>query len=180
MAALTTAIILGTLAAAQTTKGVIDARNAARGARKLGNYEGQMLDKQAADALARGEESAQQTDSQARILTGAQRTALAAQGIDIESGSAADVVSSDQRQAQIDEHQQIVNAAREAFGFTEQGRLARMGAKNQARSYNNQATSTVLAGAASLYDVYHSYKLNKVPRTTPPQQSGTGRNPWDL
>lgn len=163
----TTALILAGLTAAQTATSAISSRNAVRGAKQQGALEGGMYDTAARDALARGEEAANQVGSQSRVLTGAQRTALAAQGIDITTGSAADVQSSDQRTAQLNEGQLRLNAAREAFGFTEQGMLARMGASNAAKGYSNQMYSTLLGGAASLYGQYRAFGENKVPRIKP-------------
>lgn len=163
-------LILGGLILGKTVLDASAARGAAKGAKKMGDYEGQMYDQAAADAIARGEETVHHLESDARQLTGSQRASIGASGIAVGSGSAADVIASDQRRAVLDEQQARVNASREAFGFTEQARLARMGGRNQARSYTNQMYSTLIGGAAGLYDTYRSYGLNKArPDTSPPQ-----------
>lgn len=167
-------LILGGLILGKTVLDVSAQHKAAKAAQKTGDVEGALYDKQAADAKARGEEQVGQVASQAKILTGAQRVSLAAQGIDATSGSPADVISNDQRVAQLAESQIRLNAAREAFGFTEQGRLARMGAANTAAGYRNQMYSTLIGGAADLYSVYRSYGLNKTPRASTPTSSGAG------
>jgi hypothetical protein len=167
-------LILGGLILGKT---VLDARaqhKAAKGAEKTGAVEGALYDQQARDATARGEEQVGHVASQAKVLTGAQRASLAAQGLDINSGSSSDVISTDQRLAQIAEGQIRLNAAREAFGFTEQGKLARMGAANTAAGYQNAMYSTLIGGATDLYSIYRSYGLNRTPRATvkPPASSG--------
>jgi hypothetical protein len=166
MAALTS-IILASLVAGETAYNAVSSHKAAVAAKKTGAVEGELYDKQALDATARGEEQANQVGAQSKLLTGAQRVSLAAQGLDIGSGSSADVITDDQRKAQLAEDQIRLNAAREAFGFSEQGRLVRMGANRQAASYNNQTVSTLLGGAANLFSIYQAYGQNKVPRYRP-------------
>lgn len=157
-------LILGGLILGKTALDASAAHGAAKGAKKMGEYEGQTYDQAALDAIARGEESVHHIASDAKLLTGSQRAAIAASGIALDSGSGADVIASDEHRALLDEQQTRLNASREAFGFTEQARLARMGGRNQAQSYTNQMYSTLIGGAAQLYDSYRSYGLNKTPR----------------
>ena len=159
MAATTMAILLG-LTAAQTAYGVAGDLKNAKSARKQGDYEGGMYDRAAADAIARGDEAANQTAAAGRALTGAQRAALAAQGIDIESGSASDVISSDERLNALDVMTIHNNADREALGLKQQAKFARMGGRNAAAGYKNQIGSTLLGGSGQMVDIYRRYGLN--------------------
>lgn len=143
----TTALILAGLTAAQTATSVIGDRKAAKAAQQSG-------DLQASDAIARGEEAARHIGSDSRLLEGGQRVAFGASGVDIGTGSAADVISSDQRRALIDEQAARTNASREAFGFMQQGKAA-------AQGYRNRATGSLLNGASTLYGQYRAAGLNK-------------------
>lgn len=165
MAALTAAI-LGGLALASTVKGVVDDRSAAKGARKTANFEGDVLDQQAQDALQIGEEQANHAAQSGRALKGSQSTSVAASGLE-SSGSAADVVANDARLNAMDITTIKNNAAREALGLKKQAQLVRMGGKNQAAGYNNQATGSLLSGATDLYGIYSAYgKNSSTPRKT--------------
>lgn len=165
MAALTAALI--GLTVASTANQAISQHKAAKAARKEGEYNAGVSEQQAADAILRGEEAASYTGSQGRSLTGAQRASLAASGVDIGSGSASDVISSDQRANELDIMQIRHNAAREAHGFTVQAEGYRAAGANAAQSYNNQMTGTLLSGAADLFSIYQAYGKNRTPRKTP-------------
>src|SRR5438128_188240 len=144
MAALTALMLASMgLAAGQTALSASSSAKAARGARKMGELQGQGYDQQAADALARGEDIASHIDTEARGLEGSQRAVMAATGVDVSSGSAADVIQSDERRAAINEAAARLDAQRQAFGFTQQAKLSRMGGKNAAAGYTNQMYSTL-------------------------------------
>jgi hypothetical protein len=172
MAAAMGTIILGTLIAGKTAYDVASDRKAAKGAKKLGEFEGAMFDEAAADALARGTEETFRIGAAARQLTGSQRVSQAAGGVDIASGSAADVISSDARLAELDILTVKNNAEREARGLQQQGEFARMGGKNAAAGYRNRAYGTLLGGAADLYRVYDRYGINRTTNTTVVPRAG--------
>jgi hypothetical protein len=104
-----------------------------------------------------------------RGLTGSQRAAYAAQGVDINSGSAADVVANDKQLGALDVLTIKQNAAREAHGYEMQANLARKAGANAARNYNNQAISTLLTGAAQAGSTYYNFRSSSgggsVPRS---------------
>jgi hypothetical protein len=179
MAALT-AMILGGLAAAQTAQSVIGARQGARAARKTAGFQAGILEQQAQDTIGVGNEQAGVEEARTRGLTGAQTASYAAQGIDTTSGSAADVIGSDAKSGAIEAQQIRNNAAREALGLRKQAQLVRMGGQAAAQGYRNQATGSLLSGAAQLYGIYNAYgrSVKQTPRASTP--SGDGRMPWDL
>lgn len=172
MAALTAFLIATTVAS--TANQFVGQRKAAKAAKKEGEYNAKLSDEQAQDAILRGEEAAQYEGSQGRQLTGAQRTSLAAQGIDIGSGSAADVIANDQRLSQLAEMQIRQNAAREAHGLAVQAEGYRSAGKNAAQAYRNQSYGTLLAGATDLLSIYQAYGKNT---TTPRKTSSTTGSP---
>jgi hypothetical protein len=164
MGAAAVPIMLG-LAVGQTVYGASQASRSAKGAKKLGAFEGAMYDERALDAILRGEEEAGHVASHSRLLTGAQRASQAASGVDITSGSPADVISSDQRAAELDIATIKRNAAREAFGLREQGQFARMGGKNAAQGYQNQMYGTLISGSMDLLKIYQAYGMTRNPRS---------------
>lgn len=158
------------LSALNTLTGFLGGQAEAKAASRRGRYEQQVYemnaavaDWQAADAIARGREAEGLQRQGTRQLIGAQRTSLAAQGIDIESGSAADVQGDSAYLGELDALTIRNNAARAAWGYQvdavnlrQQGRLARMGSTTQASALKNQSYGTLLGGAAQAYGIYRS------------------------
>lgn len=103
---------------------------------------------QAKDAIKRGEKDASTVMTRGKAVAGAQKVALAAQGIDIESGSAAEL-QADTKAAIAQDVQTVQNNAwREAWGYqfqalslNSQGQMAEAAARNTARD-------TLLTGGA--------------------------------
>jgi hypothetical protein len=169
-------MILGGLAAAQTAQSIAGARQGARAARKTAGFQAGILEQQAEDMIGVGNQQAGVEEARTRGLTGSQRTSYAAQGIDTGSGSAADVISNDQRVGAIEAQQIRNNAARDALGLRKQAQLVRMGGANAAQGYRNQATGSLLSGAAQLYGIYNSYgrSVKQTPRAAPPSTAYPG------
>lgn len=143
-----------------------------RGAQELANAEAGFLDAQAGDAIERGQQEEQRHRSAVSKLKGSQRARLAAQGIDINSGSAADLQMETEILGEIDARTIRSNARREAWGFTTQADLVRRGGSNMAAGYRNEAASvrnqsfgTLLTGAARIGDTYASGRRT-VPTST--------------
>lgn len=161
---ITAAVAVALVTATTATVDYVGQKKAGKAAKKQGAFNASQAEQQALDSLARGEEAVSQTASGARQLAGAQRASQAAQGIDITTGSAADVISNDQSLSSLDEIQIRRNAQREAHGYQAEAQGYRMAGANQARAYNNQATGTLLAGAGQLFDIYSAYGQTKTPR----------------
>lgn len=166
MAALTAA--LAALTAAQTASGFASQRRAAKSARAQGNYEAgiysqnaDIAEQQAADAIARGRETELRQRAGSKVLVGSQRSALAANGVDANVGSAAEITGETQHLSALDELTIRNNAAREAWGYRvnaqqerQQGIMARMAGQNAAAGYNNQSWSTLLTGASQFASLF--------------------------
>lgn len=167
MAALSTIALLSLSAAASASK-YVEQRKAAKQVEQQGDYEAMLFGRnatlatqQADDTIARGEEAVGGVVRDARQVHGGQRVAFAAQGIDINSGSAADVQANDSALATVDMQRIRTNAAREAAGYrTEadtyrmQGDWARSSARNQARAMRRQSIGTLLEGAGALASIW--------------------------
>lgn len=176
MAVTTLGLIVGGLIAGQTANAIVGDKKNAKAAKKLGEANAQIAERQGADALARGDESVAQVGAQERSLTGSQRASYAAQGIDVNSGSAADVVASDQQLSELDKLTIKRNAQREAHGYELQAAAYRKGGQLQAANYSNAAYGTLLSGAAQMIGVYQAFGQSSasVPRRAS-SSAGTGQ-----
>lgn len=152
--------------------------------RSVSSTNASILDAQANDAIARGDTaaaealragnvSASNIKKDAKKVSGSQRAALSAQGIDVSSGSASDVLSETQSQAEQDFNRTKYfskldaitiknNAWREAWGFkTESANTLFSG--NMARSVGDlRSSNTLLTGGLKAFaygvDAYGSKK----------------------
>lgn len=130
MAGFTTALTLGMIGVSTATQviGQIKAGNAARRAGEaerrasesvasLHDYNADVADLQAADAIARGTIDENQFRQQVRGLIGRQRADIAASGVDVGFGSAVDVQADAAHLGELDALQIRQNARREAWGY---------------------------------------------------------------
>lgn len=182
MAALST-LALAAVAAARTASNFSAERSAAKGAQAAGDAQASLLetnatlaDNQATDALQRGHEASSNVFRQTRLLGGAQRSAFAAQGVDLGAGgSVNDVIEGDQALGALDRLTIENNAAREAWGFRTQAAssrsqagYARAAGSNAAQGYRRQSAGTLLGGAGELADIWQSA----------PKSVGAGSGPY--
>lgn len=124
-----------TAAAAQEEVGAIE-RESAESAATLADYNEDVAELQAQDALERGHEQESRFRAQIRGAIGAQRAAFAGGNIDVSFGSAADVQADAAFLGEMDALQIRTNAAREAWGF-----------RVQAEDYRRRAEITRKEGA---------------------------------
>lgn len=162
MAALTGTLIA--LTAANGINSAVGSYRQASAVQKAGRAEANALtfnaqaaDQQATDALARGREAGMRVERDVRRLGGAQRAALAGQGLDPFSGSGADVQAESQALGAFDRLTIENNARREAYGYQVQAQdfrnratAARKGAAGQASALRQQAFGTLLTTGAQI------------------------------
>lgn len=137
----------------QASNSLLSAYQQAGALREQGRYQQQQLEfnariseLQAEDATARGDREAGAARRVGKQVRGAQRAALAAQGVDVNSGSAADVQDETTQLAEADAQTIRANAWREAWGFRAQAQQARGQGRMGMLAANNQARSTILTG----------------------------------
>ena len=111
-------------------------------------------DANADDAIKRGERDAFNVKTQGKRIIGAQRAALAAQGIDISDveSSAQDVQEDTAREVQLNAMTIQNNAWREAFNFKTQASDFRFGAELTRLSGRSEAEQIETAGAIQAVD----------------------------
>lgn len=126
--------------------------------RKQGEYESGQLDvnagladEQAADALTRGKEAAARTALDTKALIGSQRVALAGQGVDVNSGTAADLQSDSAQLGELDRLQIEHNAQREAYGYKVDAANSRAQGEQVRSASRNAARGTLLTAASQMY-----------------------------
>lgn len=164
--AVMTALAIGSLAlgAFSTVKQVRDtkkagklANEAAQEEAKIIDYNASIADQQAADALTRGQEAEQRARARTRSVIGSQRAGFAAQGVDVGTGSAADVQADAAFLGELDALTEQTNAAREAWGYKVQAtdlrnraNVTRKTGVNQERAAGAAALGTAIGGAANV------------------------------
>lgn len=121
-------------------------REQGRYAQSMGNINAGFADLQAQNALQRGELMAEREGQRAGATIGAQRASYAAQGVSVNSGSAATAQADTAGLSAIDQLMIRNNAAREAWGYNVQALNDRTQAKFAALSGKTNANSTLLTG----------------------------------
>jgi hypothetical protein len=114
--------------------------------RSMSNINAKFAKIKADDAINSGEKAASHVKKQGRQVAGKQRAALAAQGIDVDFGSASDVQRDSEEEVAKDVMKIRNNAWRTAWGFTTQSDLDQGQSKMNYLASMNQANSTILTG----------------------------------
>jgi hypothetical protein len=125
---------------------------------KIANNNALMAEYAAKDAQFRGEEEAAAIQRKAASLKSSQRVSMAAKGLDLGYGTAADLQDQTDFFAQSDAATARTNAGREAWRYTSQGQDFRN--QGAAAAYNGSmsAAGSLLAGASSVADKWSVYK----------------------
>lgn len=127
--------------------------------RQQADFNARIAETQAEDAIRRGDIEASRYRTQVQRTAGAQRVGLAAQGIDIASGTAADI----QEETQIIGQQDIMtirnNAWREAWGYRMEAQNQRASGAMASRARQFEARNTLLTGGIQAANYgYQGYK----------------------
>lgn len=134
----------------------------------MSEYDAKQLDDQAVDAIARGEDAAQQVGQQGRRVLGTQRAALAGQGIDLSVGTAVDLQAETQEMTARDLRTVRLNAMEEGRGIRAAAATTRAQGRMGGRAARSQAVGTLLTGGAGAISAaaqgYESYRAAN-PRT---------------
>jgi hypothetical protein len=148
----TTLLVLGTVFSAGAQ---IYAGNAAA---QQGKYTQQVeeqnaknSEQRARDATARGEQEAGERRLKTRLLIGSQRAALAGNGVDLQDGTALELVADEAMFGAIDEDRIRSNAAREAWGYRVDATNSRNRGYQARTSGNQQRVGSYLGAAATAF-----------------------------
>ena len=126
-----------------------------------------IADRQAEDAIKRGQNEEEEQRRKVAQVKGSQRTAFAARGIDLGSDVVIDTLSDTAMLGELDALTIRNNAAREAYGYRVQGMNYEASAQNNALAAKNAKSagktamfSTLLSGASSVAGDYYTFKKN--------------------
>lgn len=123
-----------------------------------------VAEQQAADAQRRGEVAETEQRRKVRMLAGTQRAALAASGVQLDQGTALDILGDTAAMGELDALTIRNNAEREAYGYRVQG--VNFGAEAGLQTMRGQsamtsgligAGGTVLSGAGNVTDRWLTY-----------------------
>lgn len=135
------------IAGAHTEAGAIRLQSAYDQAAAAENA--RILERQARYAEEQGSHDVSLIGRRARQIQGSQRARLAAQGVDVSSGSALDVQMETEAMSEMDKLMARNNAAREAYGYRSQAQAVRHGASMQGLGARSAARSTLLQSYTS-------------------------------
>jgi len=148
MAALTS-FAIGSLIAGTALNAAGQIR-AGRQAKQIGEFNAQVAEEQAVDALRRGAEEVNVFRRTLRSTIGRQRAGYAGAGVDVHTGSAAQVRLDAERLAMSDMLRIRRNAEREAHGYRIDAQNARLGAGQASSAARYGAASTIIGGSSLL------------------------------
>jgi hypothetical protein len=162
----TTAAILGGI---QTVSSFASQQSQAGAITKQADFNTDVANLQATDAAARGDFDAGQRGILGRQTIGAQRANAAGSGVDVNSGSAAQLQENEARLSAMDQLTIKNNANRQAWGFRTQAALDHQAADNQAANIKAQSYSTLINGFTNSYGIYSQGRNSStVPTSTKP------------
>lgn len=109
-------------------------------------FNAEVADFQSSEAIKRGEVASAKIARDTKRLRGAQRAAYAAQGIDVGSESAQDVMAESEQMGAVDELTVKNNAWLEAWGYEAQAQELRQRSSYAKVKGENEVTNTLLTG----------------------------------
>ncbi|WP_329032485.1 hypothetical protein PCP85_18740 [Pseudomonas aeruginosa] len=121
---------------------------------RTANRQQAYLNRQARQVLDQGEFEDAQLYEQGRQIVGSQRAGFAANGVDVNSGSASRVQESTMNQVAMDAEQVRRNAFNQAFGIVTQGNEGVRQARADYRTRRLNASSSLLTGGSQAYGNY--------------------------
>lgn len=120
----------------------------------LANRNAKMLEASADDAITRGNEEAGALRMRTKKILGAQKAALAGQGVSVGSEVAGDLRDDALGMSMMDEQQIRRNSWREAWGIRGQAANQRLGGRYARAEGRNAAIGTVLGGIGQASQYY--------------------------
>jgi hypothetical protein len=126
-------------------------------AKQVGRNNATMAEYAAQDAQKRGEEDAAAIQRKGAALKSAQRVSLAARGLDLGYGTAADLQDQTDFFTQSDVATTRTNAGRDAWSMRARGQQAVFEGNAAARNANMQAAGSLLSGAGQVSDKWNTY-----------------------
>jgi hypothetical protein len=137
---------------------------------KIADWNAEVADLQARDAMSRGQEAQNKLRRGARRLIGAQRAGFAGQGVVVDSGSPAAVVEDSYTLSEADARTIANNAIREAWGYQVQAAGYRFQAGQARRAGVMAAAGTLIDTGADIYGFSQKAELGQRARPSSVQE----------
>lgn len=146
----------------------------------------QLAERQGRDAINRGATAEDRQRLETRQEIGSSRAQLAAQGVDVSSGSGAAVTASESLIGDLDALTIRNDAARQAWGYDveasnsrTQGKLALLAGENEAATQRAASVSTLLTGATNIYGQARAMYAARKPSIALPKATRAADTPPD-
>jgi hypothetical protein len=159
-AATTTAIVMAVVAAAGAATSAVGSYAAGQTRKAAEKYNAQVNENNATMARQQADAEAQKVKEKGRRIIGAQRAALSAAGVDVDSGSAADIGYDSNVQNELDALTTLYKGRVSSNNSLAQAQLDRYSGKQAGQAGAIAAGGTLLSGAANSYGTYNSIKNN--------------------
>jgi hypothetical protein len=143
-------MVMAALSAAGSAMQGMAARSAAKAQARVEEQNARLAELQGQDAVRRGGREEAKFRREQSMLEGRQRSLLAAGGVDIDSGSAAELQEASRMEGEEDAAVIRLNAQREKWGFDTQALNHRNAAAAARSAGRNAMTAGIVGGAASL------------------------------
>lgn len=160
-------------AGASVASGIMGANaqaGAAEAQKKAAEAQAHFADLSAQDAVNRGATEAGRIRTQGSQTISAQRAAYAGAGVDVDTGTAANVQASTRAMSEYDALTAKVNAAREAWGLSQDATALRLTGQHALQAGQNQATGSILGGiGGSVQGLGNAALILRDRFQTPPQ-----------
>lgn len=120
-----------------------------------GEYNAQIAEIRAQDAIEQGDVNLAKHRRQVAAVKGRQVASAAAQGVDVSTGSAANIIEETMILGELDAQVIRRNAEMTAAGLSSQADMSRFGGQSARRNSNIAAGATLIGGAAKTYAQYY-------------------------
>lgn len=117
---------------------------------KIAENNARLAADEAANAQAMGDRESEQQAWRTRALMGAQRASIAAQGIDSQIGTPAEILGETALFGEVDQQSIRLNTARNAWGFNAQRRNVLNQSSIDKYQTRQRGTATILSGVSSI------------------------------
>ena len=155
------------LSVGSAASSIISTRSAAKTQNVISDFNRSMAEVEAEDAIRRGALEEGRHRRRVTSLIGEQRVALAAQGLDVDFGSAEDLQKDVRAQGSFDALTIRNNARREAFGYKSQAAQSSLQGQLATFRARDAATGTLLTTGAGIGNIYRQRNTaSQVPNST--------------
>lgn len=156
-----------------------NAKNMATYNRKIADANASMLEQQAERQYKIGEEQSNNQRRQTKKLVGSQRAALAAQGVDVNDGSALEIQTETEILGAEDADRIQTNAYLEALGMKSQATQMRQQAEFGEQSAKQQATNSLITAGIAGASKFNFSGMGSA-KTSPTKGTSAGRSNRDV